>query len=89
MTKMRSLTAKEILADCLTMERHLTETYNQAANDSTGDDFRSDMMDILQEEHQLQSAVFHWMNRRGYHKVQRADDYEIDETLRRVDKKGL
>ena len=87
--RMRTLTAKEILADCLTMERHLTETYNEAANDSTGDDFRSDMLGILEEEHQLQSAVFHSMNRRGYHKVLRADDHEIDDTLRRVDKKGL
>ncbi|MBS3950776.1 MAG: spore coat protein [Peptococcaceae bacterium] len=87
--KTRTLSTKEILADCLTMERHLTETYNKAANDSTGDNFRSDMMGILQEEHQLQSAVFHWMNRRGYHKVQQADQQEIAGTLKRVDKEGL
>lgn len=87
--KHRTLTAKEILADCLTMEKHLTETYNEAANESTGDDFRSDMMGILQEEHQLQSAVFHWMNRRGYYKVQQAEQNEIQSTLKRVDKKGL
>ncbi len=64
---------KEILSDCLLFEKHLTETYNEAVNESTGDDFRSDMMGILQEKHQLQSALFHHMNRKGYYKVQEAD----------------
>lgn len=87
--KNSTLTAKDILADCLVMETHLTERYNEAANESTGDDFRSDMMGILQEEHQLQSAVFHWMNRRGYYKVKQAGQQEIEGTLKRLDKKGL
>lgn len=75
------LSAKEILADCLLLEKHLTETYNEAANESTGDDFRSDMMGILQEEHQLQSALFHHMNRKGFYKVQTADQNDISEAL--------
>lgn len=85
----KKLTAQTILADCMMMERHLTETYNEAANESVGDDFRSDMMSILEEEHQLQSACVHSMNRRGYLKVHEADKEEIRATLSRVDKKGL
>ena len=85
----KKMNAKDILGDCLITEKHLTETYNEAANESTGDDFRSDMMGILAEEHQLQSAVFHFMNRRGFYKVQQADDQEIDALRRRLTKKGL
>lgn len=85
----KKLTVQNILADCMLMEKHLTETYNEAANQSIGDDFRSDIMGILQEEHQLQSACVHWMNRRGYLKVNEADQEDIRATLKRVDKKGL
>jgi spore coat protein CotF len=64
----------------------LTETYNEAANESTGDDFRSDIIAILQEEHKLQSALFHHMNRKGYYKVQPASQQDIKAALERNQK---
>jgi len=82
----RTLGAKEILSDCLLFEKHMTETYNEAANESTGDDFRSDMLGILQEKHQLQSAFFHHMNRKGYYNVQQADQEAILQALKQNEK---
>ncbi|MDK2882129.1 MAG: hypothetical protein PWQ41_396 [Bacillota bacterium] len=61
------LSERDILQDCLVLEKHLTETYNAAVNETAHNMLRSDLINILTEEHQLHSSVFGALDNRGWY----------------------
>lgn len=63
------LSERDIMSDCLTMQKHLTEAYNSAANETAHNLLRSDLINILTEEHQLQSSVFGALDKRGWYRT--------------------
>jgi spore coat protein CotF len=61
------LTERDIMMDCLAMQKQLTHCYNMAANETSHNMLRSDLITILTEEHQLQSSAFGALDKRGWY----------------------
>lgn len=66
------LTDRDMIEDALACQKLMALTYNWAVMESTGDEFRSDMLNILEEEHQLHSAIFKAMEERDWYKIEPA-----------------
>lgn len=78
------LTDEFILEDALSSQRSLTQSYNGASNSAAGnDELRSDLLQILMEEHQLQSAMLNWACRKGWRQPRQASQLEIKEALKK------
>jgi spore coat protein CotF len=71
---------KEILTDLLTSQKHITENYNTFANECATPAVKTDFMNILNEEHQLQNEVFTEMQKRGWYQTEAAEQTKINQT---------
>lgn len=73
-----------MLKDALSSQKELTSTYNIAANEVAGNNgLRSDMLSILMEEHELQSAMFSAAREKGWYQPQPASQQQIKQTLQK------
>jgi hypothetical protein len=71
-----------ILKDALACQKELTSTYNIASNETAGNNgLRSDMLNILMEEHELQSAMFNAARKKGWYQTEQAPQQKIQQTL--------
>ncbi|NLY53555.1 MAG: spore coat protein [Firmicutes bacterium] len=71
-----------ILKDALACQQELTNTYNLASNETAGNNgLRSDLLHILMEEHELQSAMFNWARKKGWIEDAPASAQQIEATL--------
>ncbi len=71
-----------ILKDALACQKELTNTYNLASNETAGNNgLRSDMLHILMEEHELQSAMFNAAHKKGRYQTEQAPRQKIEQTL--------
>ena len=76
------LTDELMLMDALSCQKELTNTYNVAANESAGNHgLRSDLLNILMEEHELQSAIFSAAHQKGWYPTEQAPLQKIQQTL--------
>lgn len=74
------LSDREILDDILASQKHMTDLYNTFANECKNATLESDMMNILREEHNIQSAVFTEMEKRGWYTPEPAQQIKVEET---------
>ena len=74
------LSDREILDDLLASQKHIGTLYNTFASECKNAALESDMMNILREEHNLQSAVFTEMEKRGWYSPVQAQQLQIEET---------
>ncbi len=74
------LSDREILDDLLASQKHMETLYNTFASECSSPALESDMMNILREEHNLQSAVFTEMKKRGWYSPAPAEQVQIEET---------
>ena len=74
------LSDREILDDLLASQKHIGTLYNAFASECKNAALESDMMNILREEHNLQSAVFTEMEKRGWYSPEPARQLQIEET---------
>lgn len=72
-----SWSAASILKETMAWEKHLTTIYNSAANEANSDKIRTDFLNLLMDEHQLEKDIFSVMMRRGLLQPQQADTEEI------------
>lgn len=83
MTKV-SLTDEVMLKDALSSQKELTSTYNIASNEVAGNNgLRSDMLRILMEEHELQSAMFNTAAQKGWYQQDQAKEQQISKALQK------
>lgn len=76
----KKLSDELILRDVLTSQKELTNTYNIASNETAGNNgLRSDMLHILMEEHELQSAMFNAAHKKGWYQTEQACPQKIEE----------
>lgn len=68
---------KTILDDCLSTQKFLANTQNTYANEAASTELRTDILNILNEEHQLQAQLFQAASQRGWYNPKRASDQEI------------
>lgn len=79
-----NLTDECILKDALSCQKELTNTYNTASNEVAGNNgLRSDMLSILMEEHELQSAIYNAANQKGWYQPEQASQQQISKTLQK------
>lgn len=71
------LTEQQILQDSLISQKHLTDTYNLFAGECTNEQLRSTMLNILTDEHKIQSDIFNSMQSHGWYQVEAADQQKI------------
>jgi len=70
---------KEILQDCLIGQKHLTESYNTFAGECVNEQLRTAFLNILDEEHKIQSDIFCDMQSSGWYQVEQADQQKIQQ----------
>ena len=74
-----SFTEKEMLDDMLSSQKFVTDGYNTSANECATPVIKSEFMNILNEEHQIQHEVFLEMQKRGWYQTDAADQNKIDQ----------
>lgn len=63
---------REMLADALLGQKQLTGSYNVCANECASPALMSEVMNILNEEHQIQHELFDEMTKRGWYTAEPA-----------------
>lgn len=82
---------KEMLQDVLTSQKNMTNNYNAFANEMSTDQMKSQFMNILKEEHDIQMDLFKEMQKRGWYQTPQAKQEKIAQTKTKFDnmKKSL
>ncbi|WP_040197724.1 spore coat protein [Candidatus Soleaferrea massiliensis] len=70
---------KEMMTDALSAQKFITDNYNIWANECATQQIKSELMNILNEEHQIQMELFTEMSKRGWYPVQAAQQPQIDQ----------
>lgn len=74
---------KELMDDCLNSQKQITGDYNTFANECLNAQLRQTVMQLLNDEHAIQSDVFNQIHSRGWYPVPAAQQKKIDETKTR------
>lgn len=72
-----SLTDKDYLSEFLHTQKQLSSNYNHYAGECVNTQLRQTMLDLLDEEHDIQSDIFNQMHARGWYQVKAADANEV------------
>lgn len=70
---------KEMMTDILTSQKFITGGYNTYVNECACPNLKTDMLNILNEEHQIQHDVFCEMQKRGWYPTEAADQNKINQ----------
>ena len=76
---MQSYGDKEIMTDALASQKFLADGYNTYANEIVCPELRTDFMNILSDEHQIQNEVFTELQKRGWYQTKPAQQQAIDQ----------
>lgn len=71
---------RDILDDILSSQKHITDGYNTFSNECVDQSLRTDFLNILRDEHNIQQSVFDQMQSRGWYCPAKAQQQEIDTT---------
>ncbi len=74
-----NLSDKELMEDMLTAQKHITGNYSLFANECSTQNIRSDIMNIMKEEHEIQACVFDFMSSKGWYAPAAAEQQKIDQ----------
>lgn len=70
---------RDMLTDVLSSQKFITDGYNTFANECATPAVKTDFMNILKEEHQIQSDVFTEMQNRGWYPTECADQNKVQQ----------
>lgn len=73
------MSEREIVEDSLSTQKFLASTADSYANEASSDELRADLLNVLQEDHQLQAKLFQAASQRGWYQVKQATDQEISQ----------
>ena len=68
---------QQILQDCLSTEKHMTDSYNLYAGECVNTQLRGSMLNILNDVHTLQANIFSTMQANGWYQVDPAEQQKI------------
>ena len=74
----KNLDDKEILEDVLSSQKQMTGTYNTYSNECVDEKLKCDFLNILRDEHNMQSSVFSQLQQRGWYQAAAAQQQKID-----------
>lgn len=78
------MTDKDLLQDLLVTEKYITSAYDNFANESANPNLRQSVINILNDEHNIQSDIWNTMNQRGWYQVQPAQPQQIQSAINQV-----
>lgn len=70
---------KDMLTDMLSSQKFATDNYNTFANECATPAVKTDFMNILSEEHQIQNELFTEMQKRGWYPTEAADQNKVNQ----------
>ena len=70
---------KECLQDTLTSQKYITGEYNNCINEAATPEVKNTLLNILSDEHRMQSEVWTEMNSRGWYPTEQAEDQKIQQ----------
>ena len=70
---------REMMEDVLSSQKFVTEGYNTFANECASPAVMSELMNILNEEHQIQHEVFTELQKRGWYPTQEAPAEKVQQ----------
>jgi len=73
------LTEKDILQDCLSSQKQTTSTFNMFAGECMNEQLRTAMLNILDDEHKIQSDIFTHMHANGWYPVEQAEQQKVQQ----------
>lgn len=80
---------KEILTDALQSEKFLTSGYNTSSIESATPAIRSEFVNILTDEHQIQNEIFTEMQNRGWYPVEAAEQVKINQAKQKYSAQNM
>jgi spore coat protein CotF len=80
---------KEMVTDLLASQKFVTGGYNTFANECATPAIKSDFVNILREEHQLQNEIFNEMHKRGWYQTEAADQNKVNQAKQKYSSTGL
>ncbi len=69
---------KERLSDTLSSQKSITSSYNTVANECSSEEIMLTMLNILEDEHKIEHAIWKEMNSRGWYEVENAEQNKIE-----------
>ena len=70
---------REMLNDLLVSQKYTTSGYNTWAGECVCPELRTEMLNLLREEHEVQNTIFNEMSSRGWYPVQPAQAGQVDQ----------
>ena len=71
------MTDKEIMEDILSSQKFVSDVYNTFTNECVNQQLRTDFLNILREEHNIQQSVYDQMKTRGWYSPAQAEQQKI------------
>lgn len=71
---------KDMMFDAISSQKFMTDIYNTFANECSEPNIRNEMLNILQDEHQIQADIFTELQKRGWYATTPADQNQIQST---------
>jgi len=68
---------KEMLDDMLSSQKFVTDGYNTFASECATPIIKTEFINILTEEHQIQNEIFMEMQKRGWYQTEAADQNKV------------
>lgn len=78
---------QQMMDDALSSQKFITGSYNTFANECASAALKSEIMNILSEEHQIQYDIFSEMQKRGWYQTQQADQTKISQAKQKYEGK--
>jgi len=70
---------KELIDDSISSQKLIETNYNIYANECVNPSLRTDFLNILKEEHDIQADLFTEMQKRGWYQTKAADQNEVQQ----------
>lgn len=70
---------REMMDDALSSQKFITNGYNTFANECATPALKTEFMNLLSEEHQIQHDVFAEMQKRGWYTTEAADMNKVSQ----------
>ena len=74
---------QQMMDDALSSQKFITSTYNTFANECSSAALKSEFMNILSEEHQIQQDIFDDMKKRGWYESREADPEKLEQARKK------
>ncbi len=79
---------QEMMKDLLAAQKSMTQQYNTFANLSATPALKSELLNLLREEHQIEHDIFSEMQKRGWCSQQPADPEQVSQVRSQFMSKG-